>query len=639
MKQFFTLISALFIGATAMSQVAFQSDLSTWDATTMNPTDWFGAKTNISASNVNEITIGATYGTSMAQLLNTGSSHKRFTTDTIVVAAGATYEVKIWAGGLAGELRTAFYDINNSSYSSYNSYMSTSTTGALTLFTQNITIPATCDSIELILSLRNTDANGILLDSVALVEFINTAVPAPHSIFSLQNTATGPSAFVDSLTITSGVVTAVNAGLGYWIQDGSGAFSGIFVEDNVNTPSRGDSVTVEGTVAENFDATQIEMITNYTLEPTPAVLPMATAVNTVDVQTQEEWEGVLVMITGATCTNTNAGFGQWVINNGASANDSLLVDDELYAYTPTLNTVYGVTGIGHYSYGDYKIVPRDINDIIGAVPPAEVSIYDIQFTTNASGDSPELGNTVTTYGIVTGITAQNRYFIQDGAGAWNGLYVYDNTQTVAMGDSVMVTGTVDEFNGLTELTSVAAFTIINSGNTLPAATTVSTSAANSEEWEGVLVKVVGAACTDNAGGFNTWVVNDNSGDLVIDDDIYNYQSTAVIGNVYEVTGIGHYGFSEFKILPRDVNDIVVTGYQSVSKSDVDFSIYPNPANNHLVIDGVNGEVKIFAMNGSLILSQNVNNKSVINVSGLSTGMYTIQVTSNGIVGTKKLLID
>jgi predicted extracellular nuclease len=91
-------------------------------------------------------------------------------------------------------------------------------------------------------------------------------------------------------------------------------------------------------------------------------------------------------------------------------------------------------------------------------PPTITSIYDIQYTTDASGDSPEAGNVVTTSGIVTGVIAFggdiDRFFIQDGDGAWNGIYVYENGYPVALGDSVEVTGTVTEYFGLTELTFV-----------------------------------------------------------------------------------------------------------------------------------------------------------------------------------------
>ncbi|MBK6525959.1 MAG: hypothetical protein IPG07_10680 [Crocinitomicaceae bacterium] len=38
-------------------------------------------------------------------------------------------------------------------------------------------------------------------------------------------------------------------------------------------------------------------------------------------------------------------------------------------------------------------------------PPTITSIYDLQYTVDASGNSPEAGNVVTTSGIVTGVIA------------------------------------------------------------------------------------------------------------------------------------------------------------------------------------------------------------------------------------------
>ncbi len=640
MKQFYTLILALSLGSLGFSQV-FQSDLSSWNSG--DPTDWMGSKTSISSSNVNEITLGANFGTSQAQLINTGSGHKRFTTQTVAVTGGATYELKIWVTGLAGEIRTAHYDLTNASWGSYNGYvdLATASAGSQTIVSQNVTVDATCTSTEFIISIRNTDANGMVIDSVSIAQFVNTAVPAPHTVYDLQyNTnANGDSPYLDSLTITSGVVTAVNSGNGYWIQDGNGAWTGIYVSDDTNTPSRGDSVTVEGLVQEDFGATQIEQLTSYTLEPTPSVIPTPTMVNTVDIQTQEEWEGVLINATNAVCTNTNAGFGQWVANNGTTANDSVLVDDDLYAYTPTLNTSYGITGIGHFSYGDYKILPRDIDDIVGAIPPAVVTIYDIQFTTDVNGNSPEDGNVVTTYGIVTGVTPGGRFFIQDGDGAWNGIYVYENGTTVARGDSVEVTGTVTEFNGLTEFTNVTDVTIINSGNTLPNAEVIASSSdANNEEWEGVLITVEGE-CTNTTEGFGLWSINSFSDEVKADDDIFAYANTAVVGNHYEVTGIGHFSFSEYKILPRDLDDIVVIGYAGVEKPSTAFEIFPNPATDNITIKGTdNAVVNIYAVNGSIAYQGIVNGQTFIDLTGLSNGLYTVEIIENNVKSNHKLIV-
>ena len=380
MKQIFTLLSAVFIGSTAMAQIAFQSDFSTW--ANGAPTDWAGSKTSLAASNYTEVTMGATYGSGMVNLINENSGHKRFTSQSVTVTGGTTYNVNIYVSGLSGDLRTAYYDLTNLAYSSYNNYadLATASAGALTVVTQSITIPANCSNIEIILSLRNTDSLGFVVDSVSLAEPANPPMPVPHTIVELQNNNGNSSAYEDSLTITSGVVTAVKPGDGYWIQDGMGAWTGIYVDDAANMPSRGDSVTVTGKVAELFGVTQIELITNYMLESTPVVAITPTVVSSSDVNNLEDWEGVLVQVVAAECINEDANFGQWTINDGASLADSVLVDDDLFSFAPTLGVDYNITGIGHYSFSASKLLPRDLADITTGPVPSGIEDDKINFS-------------------------------------------------------------------------------------------------------------------------------------------------------------------------------------------------------------------------------------------------------------------
>ncbi len=73
-----------------------------------------------------------------------------------------------------------------------------------------------------------------------------------------------------------------------------------------------------------------------------------------------------------------------------------------------------------------------------------ISIYDIQYTSdpgpNGTYPSPYEGQIVITGGIVCGIDFNDgRFFITSGdGGEWNGIYVYDDDQTVAVGDSVVI---------------------------------------------------------------------------------------------------------------------------------------------------------------------------------------------------------
>jgi hypothetical protein len=197
---------------------------------------------------------------------------------------------------------------------------------------------------------------------------------------------------------------------------------------------------------------------------------------------------------------------------------------------------------------------------------AQTSIYDIQYTEDA-GDgtypSPYDGQTVTTTGIVTGIGFNgynNNFCIQDGSGAWNGVYVYNAaTETdVAVGDEVEVAGTIIEFYGYTEFAEGATVTVLSSGNPLPAVTSLTTNElATSEAYEGVLVKISSVSVTAAPNSYGEWYVDDGSGECQIDDGIYQVDPAPVIGdNFIEITGLVDYSYDEYGLHPRSADDVV-----------------------------------------------------------------------------------
>jgi len=272
----------------------------------------------------------------------------------------------------------------------------------------------------------------------------------------------------------------------------------------------------------------------------------------------------------------------------------------------------------------------------------DATIYDIQYTT-AEGDdgtypSPAEGKAVNTSGIVTAVDEGTAYFIQDGAGAWNGIYVYD-MNAVTEGDEVALTGEVVEYYGLTQLTNISAFEIVSNGNTLPEATTVSTADANTEDYESVLVKVENAECTDadTENNYGMWTVDDGSGALLIDDDLFAFVPTA--GTNYNVTGVGFYSYSDSKILPRSAEDIEeATSVGEITATAV--KLYPNPANDILFIssDAKLSKVEVFNLLGQSVMSKTINSKqSELNISDLDAGMYLIKVYGENGVQTQRFL--
>jgi predicted extracellular nuclease len=206
-----------------------------------------------------------------------------------------------------------------------------------------------------------------------------------------------------------------------------------------------------------------------------------------------------------------------------------------------------------------------LSSIMGGVGPAlaadggSVSIYDIQYTTDPSGDSPYAGQTVTTHGIVTAFfyDGGNRYtFIQDGTGPWSGLLLYKPDGYVNVGDLLEVTGTVSEYYGLTEIAEGVA-TVQSIGNPLPAAEVLPSGDVSQEQWESVLVRVEDVTVIDDDLGYGEWLVDDSSGGVRVD-DMGGYSYSPTNGDVLDfVQGPLFYGYGDFKIEPRDDDDIAV----------------------------------------------------------------------------------
>ena len=167
MKKTITLLSLLIIASFGMSQTVFQSDLSAWDSSG-NPSDFFGPVTSISASSVTQVSTGAMHGTSFANIVNATTSHKRITTQPFAVTPNTEYKINMYIAGTAGDIRVRCYDVTNSAYvGSYTAYQSISGT-TLTIYSDSVTTPTGCTSMSYIISLRNTPALGIGLDSVSI---------------------------------------------------------------------------------------------------------------------------------------------------------------------------------------------------------------------------------------------------------------------------------------------------------------------------------------------------------------------------------------------------------------------------------------------------------------------------------------
>lgn len=268
------------------------------------------------------------------------------------------------------------------------------------------------------------------------------------------------STFAGQAVTVAGIVTGVYGGL-FFVQEGEGPWSAIAVYRPNHRLSEGDAVRVSGLVAEFHDLTQIEpteveLLSSGNPLPAPAALTAKEAA-------QEQWEGVLVRLSGLTVTVGPNRHGEWRVKDGSGG---LLVDDKGVAYdAQPRQEIAAITAIVDHAFGSYRLIPRTLDDIESSSPSPGTGegwgggvdltpIFEIQ------GDGPETplpGRDVNVLGIVTGVTA-NGFYVQDPTGDGNpatsdGVFVYfARRPALAVGDCVLVRGAVvTEYYEKTEL--------------------------------------------------------------------------------------------------------------------------------------------------------------------------------------------
>jgi len=151
--------------------------------------------------------------------------------------------------------------------------------------------------------------------------------------------------------------------------------------------------------------------------------------------------------------------------------------------------------------------------------------------------------------------------------------------TTVRGDSVIIAGEIDEYNGMTEITNVIYYHVISSGNPLPEPAVINTgdlnvsAGASAEQWEAVLVKIDSAVVV-SVGGF-TWLIDDGTGQCMVGNmGAYSYVPDS--GDIVRVTGVTRFAGNNFNIYPRDDADITVIGVEETQSGKVGFTVLSNP---------------------------------------------------------------
>ena len=166
------------------------------------------------------------------------------------------------------------------------------------------------------------------------------------------------------------------------------------------------------------------------------------------------------------------------------------------------------------------------------------------------------------------------------------------------------------------------------------------------------MSVENAECLSYNPEYGEWVVNDGSGNVMINDMIFTYVPT--IGNFYNIIGVVDYSYGDFKIEPRNGSDISDSSFavDEVVDNIISLSNYPNPFNPsttiffELNIENIEDiKIEIYNLKGQIIDQLRITNYEFginevsWNAEGFASGMYYYKLTVNGEeIETKKMLI-
>lgn len=221
---------------------------------------------------------------------------------------------------------------------------------------------------------------------------------------------TGFSAYNGFYVTVSGVVTADTSdlqgdggsvGKRVYIQNGQGPWSGIWVFGILaDALVRGQDITINGRVIENFNHTRIDSITSLVINSSGNPIPLPEPISTSVIGTKqkgtfaaEQWEGVLIEYTNVTVTDDNAdgnsgpggggnsNFGEMLVSDNSNVNTRVELQEGNHPYhnlwTAGLDTIPGnirimqgnsfekLRGVLFFSFSNYKLVPRKSDDFIG----------------------------------------------------------------------------------------------------------------------------------------------------------------------------------------------------------------------------------------------------------------------------------
>lgn len=262
----------------------------------------------------------------------------------------------------------------------------------------------------------------------------------------------------------------------------------------------------------------------------------------------------------------------------AVSSDTITLSGITFSADSTIITVSNVTTPDSTGIYSFRVQSRE-NSYADAGPAPKIVVFGIPMTiadakvNNSQGVPLLLNQLITVRGIVT---VSNQFgspsYIQDNTG---GMAVFGSifSNSVHLGDEVIVTGTVQPFNGLFEIVSPILNSIVSSGNTVVPLVVTASQIANDgqggiEVYEGSLVRLNGVTVTGTGAwaGNTNYPLNDATGATEIRISVNSnlVGQPIPVGAFDLITVVGQFKtvppyIGGYQVMPRSTADIFATG--------------------------------------------------------------------------------
>ncbi|MFY0671902.1 MAG: T9SS type A sorting domain-containing protein [Bacteroidia bacterium] len=303
-------------------------------------------------------------------------------------------------------------------------------------------------------------------------------------------------------------------------------------------------------------------------------------------------------------------------------------------------------------------------------------ISDIQISPTSDGASIYDDKTLEGIALTGVVTGTVNYLgittIQDGSDPFSGIFIQsqagDGLSQVKRGDILTITkATVTEEFGVTHLSDIEYTKADGSEVPSPIANISMDSFQNynsyAEGYEGMYMEWTDVVVSDTAPDFPNFYgefafatdLQEGTPQVRVDDlspfiEQNFANDTLDLGQeLAYIRGIMYYSFGNWKLLPRDKNDIdgYITKYpESVEEINalIDLKVFPNPTQNVINVSldanavGENAIITVVDMTGKVVMSENVSDAfTQLNLASLTNGVYQLRITSNNVVTAYPIL--